>query len=196
MVWFYHAWRTVSSDDFPTANVHVILNLNSHHRSPSSIHCMVNGNLLPLGAISGPSNQCNSCPPGFISCAGRCYQRLNLKVAFADAKNYCKLLHPKAHLAVPRTRQENICAAGLAGGKPVWLGISDIKHEGWFVGEDEKGVVDLFSSGHVWSKKQPDNAGNNEDCVEMWLGKDIDFAEWNDRPCNYKGNMPMCQLKM
>lgn len=168
-----------------------------YHSSWSSsppLQCLVNGKLTPLNVISRYPNHCTSCPPGFIPCANRCYQRLRIKATYAEAQKYCKLLHPQAHLAVPRTRNENICAAGLAARQPVWLGISDIKQEGLFIGDDERGVVDISSTGHVWSDNQPDNAGDDEDCVEMWIKKG--FAEWNDIRCDYKENMPMCQLKL
>lgn len=102
---------------------------------------------------------CGQCPPGFLPCALKCYQLLNVTVIHQKARDLCQQLHPKATLAVPRTRNENLCAAGLAQKRDVWLGITDEVEEGLFVGDDGRGVVGSSGLGHVWSSSQPNDSG-------------------------------------
>lgn len=59
----------------------------------------------------------------------------------------------------------------------VWIGGSDQQVEGVFVWIDS-GNNFTFTN---WHGIQPDNAGNNEHCVEMF-GR---TGTWNDRPCSY-----------
>ncbi|XP_043221638.1 perlucin-like [Amphibalanus amphitrite] len=132
-----------------------------------------------------------SCPSGYIPCGGRCYARLHRPVEYAQAERECSLLG--AHLAVPRSRQQSLCVAGLAGHEDVWLGITDRDEEGFFQGADGRPVTD--NEGQVWSPTQPDNAGGVEHCVSSWKVKDgVRFGEWNDYPCTGIRLYPMCQL--
>ncbi|XP_037081677.1 hepatic lectin-like [Pollicipes pollicipes] len=131
------------------------------------------------------------CPHGFVPCAGRCYTRLNAAVDNDRAVRQCATFG--AHLAVPRTHNQNLCVAGLAGRERVWLGITDREEEGVFKAAD--GGVVTASEAH-WSKGQPDNYKKSEDCVEMWnpaTSRKIKFGEWNDIRCNFHA-FPMCQL--
>ena len=46
-----------------------------------------------------------------------------------------------------------------------------------------------------WSPRQPDNHPHNtsgEDCLEFIFGN---TKQWNDSPCTWKTNIPICQLK-
>ncbi|XP_037083319.1 C-type lectin 1-like isoform X1 [Pollicipes pollicipes] len=133
----------------------------------------------------------DGCPDGFVPCAGRCYTRLNTAVSYDRAEQECAELD--AHLAVPRTRNQNLCVAGLAGYERVWLGITDREEEGVFKAAD--GGVVTASEAH-WSKGQPDNTVNLEHCVELWnptTWPGVKFGEWNDWVCTGPA-FPMCQL--
>ncbi|KAF0292305.1 Asialoglycoprotein receptor 1 [Amphibalanus amphitrite] len=72
---------------------------------------------------SGSSTERCACPAGFSRCAGRCLRVLPDLAVYADAEQACAAL--SAHLAVPRSEQENQCAQQMIGGGPVWLGVSD-----------------------------------------------------------------------
>lgn len=139
-----------------------------------------------------PSRNVCGCPSGFISCAGQCYQRFNIKSNYSRARGFCQQLHPAAVLAVPRSPHENICVAGLAGRKSIWLGANDLKQKGLFVGEDGKGPVGTSSFEPVWSYGDPSNRYGASRCVEM--DAEYKFGTWNDRPCKNEDNVAMCQL--
>ncbi|XP_037081400.1 hepatic lectin-like [Pollicipes pollicipes] len=138
------------------------------------------------------TSQCG-CPKQFMPCAGRCYRRLSPAVTYEQAEQACAQIN--SHLAVPRTRDENLCAAGLARNRHIWLGITDQLTEGVFVDTFGRSVTEELTQ--VWSAGQPDNYNGTEDCVEIWpenafnLGSK--FAEWNDKHCSELG-YPMCQL--
>lgn len=59
----------------------------------------------------------------------------------------------------------------------VWIGGSDQQVEGVFFWIDS-GKNFTFTN---WHGIQPDNAGNNEHCVEMFARS----GKWNDRPCSH-----------
>jgi lectin-like protein len=66
----------------------------------------------------------------------------------------------------------------------VWLGLSDIAAEGQMV------WVDGEPFGYRnWLAMQPDNFGNDEDCVE----KRAAGGGWNDRPCNTAPRAYFCE---
>ncbi|XP_037073821.1 mannose-binding protein C-like [Pollicipes pollicipes] len=144
------------------------------------------------GALS--EHGCDLRPPEFVACSGRCYLPLVTAVTHEQATAHCAQLG--ARLAVPRTLKENLCAAGLAGHRSVWLGITDLAVKGEFVDQDGRSVAEVL--GNVWSEGQPDNYQNREDCVEIWPTNtfpNVRFAEWNDRDCSAKA-IPMCQLDL
>ena len=66
---------------------------------------------------------CGGCPAGFYRCAGRCWHRYQLD-QFVDhpaAAQYCANLG--AHLATPRTEEENLCPGIVSGSYSLyWLG--------------------------------------------------------------------------
>ena len=59
------------------------------------------------------------CPSGFTLCAGRCYKLVETKLKRAAAKTSCENMG--AHLAVPRSPQENQCVLDLV---PAWNPLS------------------------------------------------------------------------
>lgn len=150
--------------------------------------------VLTLAVLSrsqqSPEPECG-CPLTYISCAGRCYQRLRLAANFTASRRICQRLKPRAHLAVPRSHHQNLCVAGLSGGLTVWLGVSEGAGEELFVGDDGLGPVDSAQNGHSWNKDEPSGVGAAEKCVV--LSADQEFAHWNDRDCGDK-YFVMCQL--
>ncbi|XP_076078530.1 perlucin-like protein [Mytilus galloprovincialis] len=58
------------------------------------------------------------------------------------------------------------------------IGAHDIHHEGTW-----RWISDNSAVGYTnWGGGQPDDAGANEDCAELWKAASY---RWNDRPCSY-----------
>ncbi|XP_037074870.1 exportin-6-like, partial [Pollicipes pollicipes] len=66
--------------------------------------------------------QC-SCPAGFKWCAGHCYKLQEAFMTHDQADASCVQIN--SHLAVPRSREENLCVAVIASEEDTWLGIND-----------------------------------------------------------------------
>ncbi|XP_043199911.1 uncharacterized protein LOC122369325 [Amphibalanus amphitrite] len=130
------------------------------------------------------SDRC-ACPAGFSRCAGRCLRRLGQTFGFTKSADRCAAID--AHLAVPRSDDENQCAmdVAVAAGKSVWLGLTDVVTEGQFVGADGCGVVS--ASGPQWGIGQPNDYQGQDYVGGHPMG-------WNDfretEPC-----YPLCQLQ-
>ncbi|KAF0310281.1 CD209 antigen-like protein E [Amphibalanus amphitrite] len=119
------------------------------------------------------------------TCPGRCLRRLGQTSGFTKSADRCAALG--AHLAVPRSDDENQCAmdVAVAAGKSVWLGLTDVVTEGQFVGADGCGVVS--ASGPQWGIGQPNDYQGQDYVGGHPMG-------WNDfretEPC-----YPLCQLQ-
>jgi hypothetical protein len=77
--------------------------------------------------------------------------------------------------------------AGLA--TSWWLGASDAAKEGQFVWcyPNSEGVAITYSSWVTWTGGQPDNAGNNENCVQNIVSEATppNNIRLNDLPCGH-----------
>ncbi|XP_022795047.1 receptor-type tyrosine-protein kinase FLT3-like [Stylophora pistillata] len=60
----------------------------------------------------------------------------------------------------------------------VWIGLSDIQHEGKFVWQVDNSTVNFTS----WAPRQPDNRDDMEDCVVV--GAEKYFGFWKDQVCD------------
>merc|ERR1711990_1177055 len=67
------------------------------------------------------------------------------------------------------------------GTKNIWIGATDLGHEGIFVWVNGARVG--RGHGTYWIPGQPTNAGGNEHCVHIWGDHGND---WNDCPCESK----------
>ena len=77
------------------------------------------------------------------------------------------------HDYVTKTWQNDFC-----------IGVNDISTEGSYIFVDGSPVTTTY-----WAPKQPDNHGNNEDCVHYVPNK----QKWNDARCDLKKNF-LCQI--
>ena len=72
-----------------------------------------------------------------------------------------------------------------------WIGLNDIERENTWVWENGERL--LRSNAH-WSRDQPDNFRNLEDCAEVW---DVNGpGRWNDRPCYDTDVVPLCEMSI
>ncbi|KAF0299172.1 Mannose-binding protein C [Amphibalanus amphitrite] len=133
-----------------------------------------------------------ACPAGFSRCAGRCLKRLDVTVNYIEAESQCAALG--AHLAVPRSDEENQCAMIAAGGTTVWLGLTDVVTEGQFVGADGCGTA--LSTDPYWGDHQPNNMNGNQYYIVMGVVSNGQWnAKWNDQ-WGSELFSPLCQLPL
>lgn len=59
-----------------------------------------------------------------------------------------------------------------------WVGATDISTEGTFTWNDG---TPLPTSSELWSQLEPNDANNNEDCVEMYIN--MQYLSLNDNNC-------------
>ena len=109
-----------------------------------------------------------------------CYKVFRSKLSWQDAENYC--VREGGHLASIHSKEENDFVAKLAspvvGRAEPWIGGNDLTAEGSWAWSD--GSTFSFTS---WgnSPSQPDNAGNNENCLTTnWWNA----GQWNDLSCS------------
>uniref|UniRef100_A0AAR2LZ52 Collectin-11 n=1 Tax=Pygocentrus nattereri TaxID=42514 RepID=A0AAR2LZ52_PYGNA len=95
---------------------------------------------------------------------------------YRDAELYCQ--GRGGHLAMPKDAAANRAIAGYiteAGLSRVYIGINDLESEGHFV-YVERSPMSTFSK---WREGEPNNAYENEDCVEL-----VSSGEWVDVACS------------
>ncbi|KAI5627606.1 hypothetical protein C0J50_12841 [Silurus asotus] len=63
-----------------------------------------------------------------------------------------------------------------------WIGIRKINGIWTWVGTNKH----LTAEAENWAKGEPNNGGNNEDCVEMYIKRGTDDGKWNDELCQKK----------
>ena len=82
----------------------------------------------------------------------------------------------QGHLASVHSEEENIFVASLAK-ETIWLGHHDLHKEGQWTWTD--GTKFSYSN---WGKGEPNNHGNNEDCMEIH-SPTSEEKQWNDDLC-------------
>jgi hypothetical protein len=96
-------------------------------------------------------------------------------VPLAEARAFCE--RRGARLFFPDDAEEQAFVVGLAPGRP-WFDLTDTAEEGRWVSSEGR-----EASFAAWGMGQPDNAGDNEDCVEL-VATDPAAPYWNDLPCD------------
>jgi uncharacterized protein YegL len=125
------------------------------------------------------------CPEGTFGFMGACYFGGHEKAEFWTAQANC--LAKGADLVSITNAAENeflkMLAADLKLGS-FFIGLTDVETEGEFFWLD--GTVKEFTK---WSPGEPNDAGHNEDCTEMYSN-----GNWNDIHCTALRNY-MCKLR-
>ncbi|XP_051581068.1 E-selectin-like isoform X10 [Myxocyprinus asiaticus] len=68
-----------------------------------------------------------------------------------------------------------------------WIGIRKINGNWTWVGTNKQ----LSQKAENWATNEPNNGGNNEDCVEIYIKRKVDAGKWNDMSCA-KENTALC----
>ena len=103
---------------------------------------------------------------------------------YTEAEAACASLG--AHLAVPRSEEENQCVADMAGTVSTWLGLSDRAEEGVYAAADGGEPFSRFSP--FWAPGEPTSI-TAANCVHMWAG----YNAWDDAGCYHKKSA-ICEL--
>jgi hypothetical protein len=116
---------------------------------------------------------------GWTEFQGRYYGFGKTKVTWSNAETICSLFNGR--LAEVSTPAENEFFKEIARNESVngclWLGASDIFHEGmWEWSSRARG----FNSFQDWASKQPDNYNGAEDCLQL---STVEY-KWNDGACS------------
>ncbi|XP_043197554.1 snaclec botrocetin subunit beta-like [Amphibalanus amphitrite] len=143
------------------------------------------------GTCAGDTLDPCSCPDGFSRCAGRCYGFVNETVNFTAAAENCAALG--AHLATPRSAEENLCYSNASSGFVLrsgsWMGYRGNSSLAAFVGEDGCGPVGNYSNFFV----EPTSFDDNQ-CVLTSDTSAEDGKVWMNVPCAFISAF-VCQLE-
>ena len=103
---------------------------------------------------------------------GHAYAFCTMGYNWNDAKAYCE--SNGYTLATINDAGEQAYFMSQTNNSPHWIGYNDLDEEGVF---EWVGDTSIYTN---WQGGQPDNAGNNEDCVTFryWSS-----GTWNDSPC-------------
>ncbi|XP_036375393.1 lactose-binding lectin l-2-like [Megalops cyprinoides] len=128
-----------------------------------------------------------SCPTGWASFNGRCFQYFTLEKDWAEAESHCVSLG--GHLASVHSEEENNFVKKLtlsynpSDGR-FWLGLTDCYKEGTWRWSD--GTETDFTE---WNPSEPNNANGGENCLLPDAR-----SKWNDARCPI-GYRFMCALQ-
>ncbi|XP_028416050.1 neurogenic locus notch homolog protein 1-like [Dendronephthya gigantea] len=151
--------------------------------TPGSFNCQCQR------GYTGEGRKCEAeCPLGWEKFDGLCFYISNgVLTSWNNAKDDC--LQRVGHLAVPTNtnmnnylnqamKQHNVNAA--------WIGMYRKSGSIFYTVRDEE-----ISYGN-WNPGEPNNAGGNENCVEMFNGA---TGKWNDLPCSISRHY-FCQRQL
>ncbi|XP_070610687.1 C-type lectin lectoxin-Thr1-like [Erythrolamprus reginae] len=137
------------------------------------------GLLVVAFSLNGANNCC--CPHDWLSMNGFCYKVFDDYKNWTDAEMFCRKYKPGCHLASIHSSEESDDLAEYvtdyhSSGGRVWIGLNDPKKQRTWEWTDRS------RNSHLkWNPGEPNNSGNNEDCVELWDGSG--YNNWNDENC-------------
>ncbi|XP_022090738.1 P-selectin-like [Acanthaster planci] len=119
-----------------------------------------------------------SCPPSWQPWGDSCYRFTDERADWDQSKLACQAIG--GMMGVPHSQEEIEFMMQMARRESIthfWIGCSDTEKEGTWVCEGQGKGEPFFN----WKPGEPNNAGGNEDCVEIRLDR---IGSMNDRPCN------------
>ncbi|XP_052400261.1 CD209 antigen-like protein A [Carassius gibelio] len=102
---------------------------------------------------------------------------MSTELSWSESKQYCR--DRGADLAIINTELKQRFISSLVK-EIVWIGLSDIQQEGIMKWVDNSTLNQGF-----WESNEPNDAGGNEDCIELNPSKPL-LNNWNDVPCTNK----------
>merc|ERR1711974_51507 len=135
------------------------------------------------GGGHGGGNENSQCKPPWIRLATGCYRFKDRPVRWAKAKEYCQDLGAKL-VEIDSPQENEVIVDEIKKHswskekKQFWMGLTDRRHEGFFVVEST-GKEPRFTN---WARRQPDNRGHwggQEDCAYIKTN-----MQWNDWDCS------------
>ncbi|XP_062610422.1 perlucin-like protein [Saccostrea cucullata] len=123
-----------------------------------------------------------TCYNGWVPYKRSCYFYSTSRVTFKDAMSACYRIGAEL-LELQNAKEEKWfdLQVRIRGYQDqVWLGASDIQHEGEFVSVSNG---ERLHYSH-WLRGQPNNSGGREHCATYWIPR----RGMNDSPCNVKYN--------
>uniref|UniRef100_A0A8C1QTA1 Si:ch73-343l4.8 n=1 Tax=Cyprinus carpio TaxID=7962 RepID=A0A8C1QTA1_CYPCA len=108
--------------------------------------------------------------------SGMLFMSTELK-SWSDSRQYCR--DRGADLLIINTEEKQRLVSSLFK-ETVWIGLSDREQEGNMKWVDNSPLKQGF-----WESNEPNDAGGNEDCIELNPAKSV-LNNWNDIPCTDK----------
>lgn len=119
---------------------------------------------------------------------GNGYIGVNQRLLWSDAQAYCNSNYGTS-LATILSAEDNaaVRAEGdsVFGSQSLWIGLHDMNNEDTFEWQDGSGEADNYYTN--WSSGEPNDSGNNEDCIEMYFN-----GQWNDHVCSTQSRYFVC----
>ncbi|XP_017471266.1 PREDICTED: C-type lectin 37Da-like [Rhagoletis zephyria] len=143
-------------------------------------------------SLIASNDECNSDNYPFTKIGNKYYLvNTGMKMNWFEAAHVCRTYD--SDLATIESEAEmNALAFHLTTngqlGKYFWTSGSDLAVEGKFMSLSNGRPMTYTK----WSGGQPDNAGNNEDCVHLWNVNNL--LHMNDYPCTGEG-YPICERR-
>ncbi|XP_067369246.1 LOW QUALITY PROTEIN: L-selectin-like [Channa argus] len=123
------------------------------------------------------------------------YHYSNSTMNWEEARNWCKQ-HYTDMVAIQNKEEIGHLNSWLPRKKDYyWIGIRKINNVWTWVGTNQP----LTEEATNWAKNEPNNAkngdiaGEQEDCVEMYIKRDEDTGKWNDERCT-KSKTALCYI--
>uniref|UniRef100_A0A8C3S8A7 p-selectin n=1 Tax=Chelydra serpentina TaxID=8475 RepID=A0A8C3S8A7_CHESE len=98
------------------------------------------------------------------------------------ARNFCRSFYTDL-VAIQNQGEIAYLNRVLPVHKPhYWIGIRKINNVWTWVGTNKA----LTKEAENWAKREPNNKGRNQDCVEIYIQRKQDAGRWNDENCQRK----------
>lgn len=101
---------------------------------------------------------------------------------YSEAENWCKE-HYTNLVAIQNKEEIHYLNETLPFSPSYyWIGIRKNNGVWTWVGTNKQ----LTDEATNWAAGEPNNKKNDEDCVEIYIKREVDFGKWNDESCMKK----------